>query len=228
MVATVPTKPGKAAAESETLADIVEGLGDVPLQRILARPAPGTATEADLIAALEAPRKRICELVDGVLVQKPVGTKEALLGGLILHLLWTHLEENDLGVVVPADGPLRLKIGLVRIPDVSFISWQRLPGGEFPDEAVAGVVPDLAVEVLSEGNTRKEMDRKLQEYFQAGVRLVWLVEPKTQTAVAYTSPTKSRRVGKDQSLTGGAVLPGFSLSLKELFARSGRKKRKSR
>jgi Uma2 family endonuclease len=119
-------------------------------------------------------------------------------------------------------------MGLVRIPDVSFISWSRLPGGELPDEPIASVIPDLAVEVLSESNTPQEIERKLREYFQAGVRLVWVVDPKTQSATVYTSPSRSRKVGKEEALSGGKVLPGFLLPLKELFARARRGKRKSR
>jgi Uma2 family endonuclease len=119
---------------------------------------------------------------------------------------------------------MRLWIGRVRIPDVSFISWDRLPRGELPDEAIDGVVPDLAVEVLSRGNTAKEMQRKLREYFEAGVRLVWFVYPKTQTAEVYTSPTEMRRIGKSQSLDGGEVLRGFKLPLTKLFAHARRRK----
>lgn len=211
----------------ETVADLVRELGGIPLERIRFKPAPGLATEDDVIAALEAPRKRICELVDGVLVEKPMGTREALWAGLIGHLLCKFLEIHDLGIVLGADGTLRLKLGLVRVPDVFFISWARLPEGELPHEAIAGIIPDLAVEVLSTGNTKREMDRKIQEYFQAGVRLVWLVDPKTETAKAYTSPRKVRRINKDQALDGGDVLPGFVLPLKKLFA-LGKRKQKPR
>jgi Uma2 family endonuclease len=226
-MATAQQHRAAAAEPDETLADLVERLGDIPLQRIRLRPAPGTATEADVIAALDAPRKRICELVDGVLVEKAVGTREAILAGLIVHLMWNYLEKDDLGVVIPADGPLRLWLGLVRIPDVSFVSWERIPGGEFPDEPVASLIPDLAVEVLSKGNTKQEMERKLREYFRAGVRLVWYIDPRTQTARVFTSPTKVRRIGKDDSLEGGNVLPGFVMPLRKLFTR-GIRKRKGR
>ena len=200
---------------------------------LLGAPLPATHAPTELLdaAALTAMRdagdRRLCELVDGVLVEKAVGTKEGLLAGLILYHLWAFLEQHDLGIGLPGDSPVRLKLRLVRIPDVCFISWDRLPTGEIPDEAIAGVVPDLAVEVLSESNTRAEMERKLREYFQAGVRLVWLVDPKTQTARAYTSPAKSRRIGKDQALDGGQVLPGFTLPLKQLFARAKRRPRRA-
>jgi Uma2 family endonuclease len=88
----------------------------------------------------------------------------------------------------------------------------------------------LAVEVLSKGNTKKEMDRKIQEYFRAGVRLVWLVEPKTETARVYTSPTKVHRIGTDGALDGGDVLPGFVLPLRKLFDHATRatQRRKAR
>jgi Uma2 family endonuclease len=212
----------------ETVAGLLEVIGEVPLDRLPLRPPMGTATESDVIAALERADKRLYELVDGVLVEKPMGTKEGLLASFIAHLLWTFLEENDLGIVLGADGPVRLRLRLVRIPDVCFIPWERLPGDELPDEVIAGVVPTLAVEVLSEGNTKSEMDRKLRDYFGAGVKLVWLVDPKKQTAVVHTSPTKSHPVEKDGVLDGGKVLPGFSLPLKELFARARRRKRKPR
>jgi Uma2 family endonuclease len=218
----------EAPAMPGTLADLLHRIGDVSPERIRALPPPGTATEKDVIAALDGPEKRLCELVDGVLVEKVMGTKEGVLASLIGHFLWDFLEENDLGLVAGADGPVRLQLGLVRIPDVCFVSWERLPEGELPDAAIAPVVPDLAVEVLSTGNTKAEMDRKLRDYFEAGVRLVWFIQPKTQTAAVYTSPTKVRRVGKDQALDGGAVLPGFRLPLKDLFARARRRRRKPR
>jgi Uma2 family endonuclease len=220
-MATVSEAPERV----ETIADLVERLGDIPLDRIRLKPAPGTAIERDVIAALEAPRKRLCELVDGVLVEKPVGTKEAILAGVIIHHLWTFVTPRDLGIVVGADGPWRLKLGLVRMPDVAFISWDRLPGEEFPHAAIARVIPNLAVEVLSPSNTKKEMERKLQDYFRAGVELVWIIDPKTQTAESYTTPTRSRKVAKGESLSGGKVLPGFTLSLKEVFGALRRKKR---
>ena len=121
---------------------------------------------------------------------------------------------------------LRILPNQVRIPDVSFISWDRLPEGKLPPEPIARLAPDLAVEVLSPSNTKGEMDRKLKDYFAAGVRLAWLIDPPSQTAEVYTSPTEVRHVGKNQALDGGDVLPGFRLPLKQLFARAERRKKK--
>ena len=86
---------------------------------------------------------------------------------------------------------MRIAPGLVRIPDVSFICWDRLPGRESPREPIPDLAPDLAVEVLSEGNTKAEMARKVREYFEAGVKLVWLIDPKKRTARVFSTVEKS-------------------------------------
>jgi Uma2 family endonuclease len=72
------------------------------------------------------------------------------------------------------------------------------------------------------------MQRKIEEYFLAGVRLVWIIDPKTQSATVYTSPSKASRIGSEQSLEGGDVLPGLRIPLKPLFARARQRRRNSR
>ena len=108
--------------------------------------------------------------------------------------------------------------GLIRIPDVAFLSIEKFPGGRFPRDAALPFAPDLAVEVISKGNTAKEMAEKLRDYFAAGSRLVWYVDPKKRQVEAFTSPDSSQIVKEDEKLDGGDVLPGFELSLNELFA----------
>ena len=144
---------------------------------------------------------------------------------LALHLVPRARLMED-GVVFGADGMMRTFPDQVRIPDVSFISWDRYPGDEVPDEGISSFMPNLAVEVLSPGNTKGEMDRKLRDYFLAGVELVWLIDPKTQTAKTYLSPEDVRRISKTGSLDGGNVLPGFRMALKDLFARTTRRRPK--
>ena len=161
---------------------------------------------------------RLCELVDGVLVEKTVGSYESYLTLRLAKYLIAFVDDHHLGIVLGPDGMLRLALGLVRIPDLSFISWDRLPERQVPRDAIANLAPDLAVEVLSKGNTKQEMSRKLEDYFAAGVRLVWYIDAKTQTAQCYTSPTDSVLVKASELLDGGAVLPGFSLPLASLFA----------
>lgn len=216
------------ATESETVADLIHRLGGIPADRIRLKPAPGTATEDDVIRWLDGPNKRMFELIDGTLVEKAVGAKEALLALFVGARLLEWCEENDAGVALGPDGPFRLRLGLVRYPDISFISWDRLPGGEFPEDPVCRVVPDLAVEILSPSNTAAEIELKLDHYFEAGVRAAWVIDPKNKSAVVYTSRTRSKEIGFDGELTAPKVLPGFRLPMRDLFASLRRKKRKPR
>lgn len=124
-------------------------------------------------------------------------------------------------MILGADGPFHLMQKLVRIPDVSFTNWNRLPGRHVPTEPVPEVVPDLAVEVLSEGNTHEEMERKLKEYFLSEVTLVWFVDPKARTVRVYTSPDEVIELTEADTLDGGDVLPGFSVPVARLFADLG-------
>jgi Uma2 family endonuclease len=172
----------------DTLADLVHSLGDIPLERIRFRPPPGLATEADVIAALEAPRKRLCELIDGVLVEKAVGFAESLLASYLIVLLDAFVRPRNLGLVTAPNGTVRLWAGRVRIPDVAFTSWDRLPRRRRPPEPIPDLAPDLAVEVISVSNTRAEMARKRADFFAVGVRLVWQVDPVSRTISVYTAP----------------------------------------
>ena len=209
----------------KTLADLRKRLGDIPLERIWYKPAPGTAKEKDVIEA-EARENRLCELVDGTLVEKTMGFEEARLALRLGRLVDTYVDENDLGICVGADGMMRIAPGLVRIPDLSFIGWDKLPGRESPQEPIPDLAPDLAVEVLSEGNTKAEMARKVREYFEAGARLVWLIDPKKRIARVFSAPEKQALVRADQALDGGDVLPGFMLPLSDLLDRGRRSRRR--
>ena len=219
---TSPPAPAPPAAPTcETLADLLHRLGDVPLERIRCQPPPGTATEADVLLRPHG-EKRLLELVDGVLVEKAMGYYESRLAAILIYLIELFLEQDDLGIVLGADGTLRLMPGLVRIPDVSFIAWERFPNRERPERAIPDLAPDLAVEVLSEGNTEAEMERKLQDYFGAGVRLVWYVEPEPRRVRVYISLTQMTALTENDTLEGGDVLPGFQLPIRDWFERAWR------
>jgi Uma2 family endonuclease len=199
-------------------ATLLDHLGDIPASRVRLTPPPGHAAERDLLHVLNH-EDALCELVDGVLVDKPLRSREAFLAALIGRLLGSHVDEHDLGAISGADGPYRLGKGLVRLPDVAFVPWERLPGRVYPDERITSIVPTLAVEVLSESNTKGEIDRKLREYFLAGVLLVWVVDPELRTVRVYTDPETFRMLREGQSLEGETVVPGFSVPLPRLFAR---------
>lgn len=206
------------SAPIETLADLLDRLGNVPPKRIRFRPYPGTATEADVLAAMQGPRERLCELVEGVLVEKARGYRESRLAGFLLGLLNAFVIPRNLGIVTGADGTVRLMPGLVRIPDVAFTSWDRLPGRREPTAPIPTLAPDLAVEVLSASNTPTEMARKRLDYFTAGVRLVWEIDPDARTVSVYTGVDTFSVLTVSDTLDGGAVLPGFTLPLRDLFA----------
>jgi Uma2 family endonuclease len=200
------------------MADALKQLGGISPRRIRMNPAPGTATERDLLAVLDH-SNRLCELVDRTLVEKPMGTLESCLASQIIRLLGNFVEDHDLGIVTAPDGTLRLMPGLVRIPDVAFISWNQLPDRKYPKEPIASLIPELAVEVLSDSNTRGEMERKLKEYFLSGAQIVWLVDPESRTVDVHTAPDRFVCLREGNDLDGGNVLPGFRLPLDLLFAR---------
>jgi len=197
---------------------MLAGVGRVAPERVRMNPSPGRATEDDLLA-FQARTGRICELIDGVLVEKIMGAPESLLAGFILHLFWQYLEVHDLGIVLAPDGLLRILGNQVRVPDVSFIRWERFLNRQLPQEQIYPVAPDLAIEILSPGNTEEEMTRKLNDYFDAGVQLVWYIDPEKRTAWAYTSVDRGAEFAADDVLSAGEVLPGFELPLARLFAK---------
>lgn len=200
-----------------TIDDLLHDLGDVPASRVRLRPALGHATVQDVID-VHARERRLCELVDGTLVEKPMGYKESIIAGALLSFLRAFVMPRNLGLVSGEAGMMRIFAALVRIPDVAFISWARLPDGKVPSDPVPLLAPDLAVEVLSASNTVREMERKRREYFAAGVRLVWMIDIEARTVDVYTAPEGPVTLAETQVLDGGDVLTGFTLALRELFA----------
>lgn len=114
-----------------TAADILKRFGPIPLSRIRMDPSPGTATEADVLEILDR-EGRLCELVDGVLIEKTVGFDESFWAVRIARILATFVDDHGLGIVTGADGTIKLAPGLIRIPDVAYFSWARLPGRKRP------------------------------------------------------------------------------------------------
>ena len=215
---SMATAPASAAPTLpiETLADLIERLGGVPPHRIRYRPAPGTAVEQDVLEA--AKQGLVCELVDGVLVEKAMAYRESVLAAYLIELLNAFVRLRNLGLVTGEQGTVRLFAGLVRIPDVAFSSWDRLPNRRVPDEPIPDLAPSLAVEVLSQSNTPGEMARKRRDYFTSGVLQVWMADPAARTVDVYTNETQFTRLTEADVLDGGAVLPGFRLPLRDWFA----------
>src|SRR5437660_598970 len=125
----------------ETMADLQEHLGGIAANRIRIMPTPGKATERDLIRLFKR-TDRLFELVDGVLVEKAMGYLESKLACDLICFLGVYLQRHDLGILAGPDGAMRIMPGLVRIPDISFVSYAQLPNRELPTEPIAGVAPD--------------------------------------------------------------------------------------
>lgn len=200
-----------------TVADLLEKLGGVPPERVRLEPPPGTATENDVLT-VQAREKRNCELIDGVLVEKPADFPAAVLAAWMGYLLRQFLTKDNLGFLTGASGPFRLRPGLVRMPTISFVSWNQVPKRKVPRSPIAKLYPELALEILCPSNTKGEMDRKIRDYFVSETRLVWLVDWRKRTVRVYTAPDQSRLLKKNQKIDGGNVLPGLSLPLREVFA----------
>jgi Uma2 family endonuclease len=204
-------------AELESFADVARRLGDIPVERILWLPRP--ATEEDCVRYCEVHGP--AELIDGFLVEKAMGFRESLLAAAIIHHLMSFILPKKLGLVGAPDAIMRVRKNQLRLPDVSFITWARLLEGDAHLKKIAPFGPDLAVEVLSESNTRKEIDQKRNEFFAAGTKLIWVINPKTRTAEVYNDPTRPNHmtpIRETDALDGGEVLPGFRLPLADLFA----------
>ena len=214
-----PPAGGVPRGKFRDAAEWWHALGDVPLQRIVMDPWPGTATERDLLVFVERD-KRLVELIDGTLVEKPVGWMEPRIAMGLAMALGSFIIPRRLGHLAGEAGTLRMKSGRVRLPDITFVSAEDIPKEYSPDQPIPQLPPTLAIEVLSESNTVAEMRQKTKEYFESGARVVWLIDPKSRTVAVFEGATAEpvRRLAEGDTLDGGQVLPGFSIAVSDVFA----------
>ena len=156
------------------------------------------------------------ELVRGKLVRViPPNAPHGRIAVEIGARLLAFVKARGLGTVLGETGyVVERGPDTVRGPDVSFV---RVRHADLPDTGFIGRAPTLAVEIVSPRNTKRQLLGKAAEYIAAGAELVWIVDSRKQTALAIT-PTGSTEIARDGVLDGGGTLPGFSLSLAELFA----------
>jgi Uma2 family endonuclease len=216
IMSTVVDTASQLSLPTWTVADLAARFGHMPDHRIRRLPPLGTATEADVIQWNEH-NPSLCELVDGILVEKTVGLYESNLAYLLQQFLAAFLAKHNLGTVFGPDGMMRLRPGCIRVPDVSFVSWERLGKSLERQEAALDGGPDLAIEIISPSNTREEMQEKLSDYFEASVRQVWYVYPKPREVHVFDGPTAGSIVRSGDTLEGGSLLPGFTLPIDQLF-----------
>lgn len=217
---TLPRLRSPIRRKFTTLADVQQHVGGVPIERIIATPAPGTATEEDLLA-VEKDLGLSCELFDGILVAKPMGRFESLLSMVLGQILLNYLDKEPLGFVTGEDDPVRVAKGRVRKADLGFYLNENLPADVVLTQ-ISDLPPDLAIEIISPSNTVREMDLKLEQYFKAGASLAWYIYPPTKTAKLFTSPKKFVEIDASGYPDGRDLLPGFRVRLGELFERAER------
>ena len=175
----------------------------------------GTATIEDL---LKTPKDGFkYELVDGeILTSSPCGMRSSEVTAKIMGLIHEYLRANPIGKVYGPTVGIQFPTGNVRSPDVTYVSNGKLPGGRSPD-TFGEVIPDLAVEVLSPSDSMRELGRKIGEYFENGVPLVWVVDPKRQTVTVYRSLSDTEQLTAADRITAEPILPGFSADIRLFF-----------
>jgi Uma2 family endonuclease len=158
------------------------------------------------------------ELVAGELVREPPPGGEH--GGIALAVgarLLAFVREHRLGRVFGEAGyVLASEPDTVRAPDASFVSTGRISDATRRGPYVVGA-PDLAVEVVSPGDTRQEVAEKVGEYLAAGARAVWVIDPRRRTVTTHLPGRDPVRLGLGETQDGGDYLPGFRLPVSEVF-----------
>jgi Uma2 family endonuclease len=159
------------------------------------------------------------EVVNGEIVEKKMGAYELEIASLLVGLLDPFARAHKLGrVVVEMIFWINKAKKLQRRPDVAFVSHERWPlSRRVPREAAWDIVPDLAIEIVSPSNTANEVQAKIGEYFQAGVRRVWVIYPEAALVHIYDSPTQVRILQRGDELADALLLPGFWLAVAALF-----------
>lgn len=158
------------------------------------------------------------DLVKGELHRmSPAGSRHGAIIARLTGAIVPHVEAKGLGEVFGAETGFKLASDpdTVRAPDIAFVRAERIPAGDIPEAFWPGA-PDLAVEVVSPSDTVYEVEGKIEDYLTAGVRLIWLVNPKKGT-VTVLGPGTAQTLTVDDQLTGGDVLPGFRYHLAQLF-----------
>lgn len=177
---------------------------------------PARAVTAEEL--FHSPGSKYYELVRGVpRVCEPPGGVHGRIAARIAARLGDHVERLGLGtVLVEAGYVLQRAPDTVRGPDISFVSHARLPPEHIPEQFIPGA-PDLAVEILSQSSRWSEVEETIADYFGAGTRLVWLVDPSERRAIVRYADRPSRVLTDGDILDGEEVVPGFALLLAELF-----------
>jgi Uma2 family endonuclease len=160
------------------------------------------------------------ELVGGELCEMtPAGWQHGRVAGNVAGELRTYVLANRLGVMTTAEASYRLVADpdTVRVPDVAFVTRERVQAVGDPTGFWPGA-PDLAVEVVSPNDRYSEVREKVNEYLDAGTRMVIIVDPPSRTVTVYRSRTTRIDLTEDDVLDGDDVVPGWKLPVHDIFA----------
>jgi Uma2 family endonuclease len=187
-------------------------------QRSMAMSVKQRITAEQLMELPEVPGKRF-ELVNGELVEmSPAGAEHTGIMFKLAQRLDTFVSQHDLGVVLP-EGlgfVLRREPDLVREPDVSFVVAARVPDEGLPKGYWDGP-PTLAIEVVSPNDRADDIQERVQDYLEAGSKQVWVLWPRRRSVTVYSPDGTTPELGPDATLDGGDILPGFRVTVGDLF-----------
>lgn len=159
------------------------------------------------------------ELVDGKLIESPpLGALAGMVSGHVWGLIddFVRSKHSGLTFVGHLGFVLGRDPGRLRIPDVSFVSRDRVPADGLPEGFWPGP-PDLAVEIVSPHDRAEDVRAKVSNYLDAGTRTVWVLWPRDQSVTVYQAGGQVKDLGPRDELDGGDVLPGFRVQVADLF-----------
>lgn len=168
---------------------------------------------------LAMPDGKSYELVRGQLVERNMGIESSWVATRLVVRLGRHCEDHQLGWALQADSGYQCfphDPGLVRKPDVSFVSRGRFPEDRLP-RGWAQIPPDLAVEVVSPNDRVTQLEEKLEDYRKVGVPLVWVINPDSRSVMVYRRDGTVSRLLETDVLSGEDVLPGFQCPIREIL-----------
>lgn len=160
------------------------------------------------------------ELVKGELKKmSPAGSEHGAVAMNVAILLGQYIKANKLGVVFAAETGFKLATDpdTVLAPDVSFVRRERIPQSGLPKAFYPGA-PDLAVEVVSPGDTKKEVAGKVEDWLTAGASAVWIVDSQRRTVTIHRPQAEAVTLDEGDELDGQDVVPGFRCNVSEIFA----------
>jgi len=163
---------------------------------------------------------RVCELVDGQLLEKGMGARSGRVGGIIFRRIDEHAEAHRLGKAFPAETGYQCfarDLNRVRKPDASLVRTERMPAGGTP-RGWFRIPPDLAVEVISPNDLAAEVAARVVDYLNAGTSLVWVVDPESEFVQVFRKDGSGAWLIGSGELSGEDVLPGFRCRIEDIFA----------